>query len=155
MSKNALQIGTETRMSIAGVLTWLVPGAGHIFIGERVRGLIILITIALTFWGGVAIGGLKTTVSPGGRTLWFVGQICAGGHALGAWGLSYLVDAGPDADHQDPKFVSYGRSEEIAVVYTAICGMLNILVIFDVLVRAEKPESDTSRGPPAAKGATA
>lgn len=151
MSRRDQAPNPEVRMSIAGVLTWLLPGAGHFFIGERSRGLIIMITIALTFWGGVAIGGISNTVSPGERTLWFVGQICAGGHALAAWGIGNVVD--PSPVKKDPKFVAYGRAEEVAVVYTAICGMLNVLVIFDVLVRAEKPVSEAGRAPPIAKGA--
>jgi hypothetical protein len=150
----------QVRMSIAGALTWLMPGAGHVFIGERVRGIIIMATIAVTFWGGVAIGGVSNTVSPRDRTLWFMGQICAGGHALIAWRVGDWVDPpalGPQKEpkpKQDPKFVAYGRSEEISVVYTAICGMLNILVVFDVLVRAEKPLTEAGRAPPAMKGAT-
>ncbi len=143
----------QVRMSIAGVLTWLMPGAGHMFIGERARGVIIMATIAVTFWGGVAIGGVSNTVSPRDRTLWFMGQICAGSHALAAWGLGTWVDPSP-VPKNDPKFVAFGRSEEISVVYTAICGMLNILVVFDVLVRAEKPLTEAGRAPPAMKGAT-
>jgi hypothetical protein len=139
----------EVRMATAAVLTWLLPGAGHLFVRERARGLILLVTITLTFWMGVAVGGLKNTVNPADRSLWFMGQICAGGHALAAWGLSGLINAGPD---KDPKFYAYGRSEEIAVVYTCICGMLNILIILDVLVRAEKPLTAVPlRGPPAAR----
>lgn len=153
MKISRAEANPQIRMSVAAVLTWLLPGAGHLFIGERMRGLIILVTIALTFWGGVAIGGISNTVSPGGRSLWFMGQICAGGHALAAWGLGRWVDPSP-VPKKDPTFVAFGRSEEISVVYTAICGMLNVLVIFDVLVRAEKPMVASDRAPPAAKGAT-
>ena len=39
-------------------------------------------------------------MSPSERTLWFMGQICAGGHALAAWGLGSLVDPGPDKDRK-------------------------------------------------------
>lgn len=151
MKSIASQNGSEVRMTIAGVLTWLVPGAGHLFIGERARGLIIMITIAVTFWGGVAVGGVKKTVDPKDRTLWFLGQICAGGHSLAAFGLGKLVE--PRDGERKADLEAYGRSEEVAVVYTAICGMLNILVIFDVLVRAEKVATEGGRGPPVARGA--
>ncbi len=136
---------------MAAILTWLLPGAGHVFIGERSRGLIIMITIAVTFWGGVAVGGVKKTVDPKDRTLWFLGQICAGGHSLAAFGIGKLVE--PRDGEKKADLEAYGRSEEVAVVYTAICGMLNILVIFDVLVRAEKPAPKHDRGPPAMRGA--
>ena len=154
MKANPKVENPQVRMSIAGVLTWLLPGAGHVFIGERARGIIIMATIAVTFWSGVAIGGVSNTVSPRDRSLWFMGQICAGGHALVAWRVGDWVDPPASGPKQDPKFVAFGRSEEISVVYTAICGMLNILVVFDVLVRAEKPLTEAGRAPPAMKGAT-
>lgn len=126
------------RMPIAGLLTWLLPGAGHLYIGQKVRGIIFIVAITLTFWTGVAIGGVKKTVDPHDRTLWFAGQICAGGHTLAALTISRLM---PEPPEEDPSLrIGYGASEEVSVVYTAICGMLNILILFDVLVRAEKPE---------------
>src|SRR5512147_559128 len=150
MTKNVPETNPEVRMSVAGVLTWLLPGAGHIFIGQRARGLIIMITIAVTFWGGVAIGGVKKTIDPKDRRLWFVGQICVGGHSLAALGIGALVK--PREGERASALEAYGRAEEVAVVYTAICGMLNVLVIFDVLVRAEKPPAQTLRGPPSVRG---
>jgi hypothetical protein len=127
--------GGAFHVPIAGLLGWLLPGAGHLFIGERVRGIIFLAVIAVTFWTGVAIGGVKNTVNPHERSLWFLGQIGAGSHTLGvlAWSRQMAEPAQPGS----PDRYAYGRAEEVSVVYTAICGMLNILIIFDVLVRAE------------------
>jgi len=124
------------RLPLIAVLAWAVPGAGHLAIGQRSRGVILLITIALTFWTGVAVGGVKNTVNPHERTLWFLGQVCAGVHPFlaMAWGSGFEVPE--DALRSD--YIAYGQSEEIAVVYTAIAGMLNLLVILDVLGRAEK-----------------
>jgi len=143
------------RVPLAGILGWLLPGAGHLFIGERARGLIFLIVIALTFWTGIAIGGVKHTVDKDARFLWFLGQICAGGHTLAAMTWSSMIDAPEEVDRVE--LTAYGRSEEVSVVYTAICGMLNILIIFDVLTRAEQGlEVDPQRGPPGkAKGVSA
>ncbi len=151
MTKNVPETNPEVRMTVAGVLTWLLPGAGHIFIGHRVRGLIIMVTIAVTFWGGVAIGGVKKTIDPKEQRLWFIAQICAGGHSLAALGIGTLVK--PREGERESSLEAYGRAADVASVYTAICGMLNILVIFDVLVRAEKPPAQAQRGPPLAKGA--
>jgi len=144
----------ELRVPIAGLLGWLLPGAGHLFIGDRARGIIFITAIAVTFWGGVAIGGVKGTVDPGKRKLWFLGQICAGSHALAALAWSNHIPGPPQDDPSS--LIAYNRAEEISVVYTAICGMLNILVIFDVLVRAEKgPAVTAQRGPPGkARGAS-
>jgi len=120
-----------------------VPGLGHLFIGERVRGVIFLATISITFWTGMAIGGVRNTVNPGERQLWFMGQICAGGHALAALAWSRQIEPATGRDHSS--LIAYGREEEVSVVYTAICGLLNILIIFDVLVRAEQQQLAASR----------
>jgi hypothetical protein len=136
MKSAAKNSNPEVRMLIAGALGWLLPGAGHYYIGERGRGIILMVTIAVTFWTGVAIGGVKNTVNPDQRSLWFLGQMCAGSHTLAVLGWSRQL---PDPPPADPSVsIAYGDAEEVSVVYTAICGMLNILIILDVLVRAEQ-----------------
>ena len=132
------------RVPIAGVLAWVIPGAGHFFIGERGRGLIFMITIALTFWGGVAIGGVKNTVNPEERTLWFLGQACAGVHPFLAVAWSRHVELPAGADRA--RWVAYGQMEDISIVYTAIAGFLNLLVILDALGRAERMGVDQPGG---------
>jgi len=147
MKKATKKTNSAIRVPIAALLTWLLPGAGHLFIGERTRGLIFMIVIALTFWTGVAVGGVKNTVDTDQRRLWFMGQICAGGHTLAVLFWSRQIDDPPE--DQKAEIIAYGRSEEVSVVYTAICGMLNILIIFDVIGRAEKlPVPVSHRGPP-------
>lgn len=106
-----------------------------------------MITIALTFWTGVAIGGVKNTVNPQERSLWFLGQICNGGHTLAVLCWSRRIENPPD--DKKAELIAYGRSEEVSIVYTAICGMMNILIIFDVVSRAEKQAApEPHRGPP-------
>ena len=134
------------RVPIAGLLAWAIPGLGHLFIGERSRGVIFMTIITLTFWSGVAIGGVKNTVNPNERKLWFLGQVCAGVYPLAAVAWGRQIDIPSDADKT--QWIAYGRTEDIAVIYTAIAGMLNMLVIFDVLVRAERPLAPQPRGAP-------
>jgi hypothetical protein len=148
MKSGSLSSNPDLRVPVAGLLTWLLPGAGHLFIGDRGRGIVFMATIGVTFWTGVAIGGVKNTVNFEQRKLWFIGQICTGSHALAAIVWSRQL---PDGD---ALLTAYGRAEEISVVYTAICGMLNILILFDVLVRAERgavavaPRAPPGRGRP-------
>lgn len=142
------------RMVVAALATWLLPGAGHLLIGERTRGIAFIVVITLTFWTGVAIGGVKNTVSPVDRTLWFAGQICAGGHSMVALAWASAVPGPKEAGKYPAALIGYGRTEEVSIVYTAIAGMLNILIILDVLVRAERPPSAIpagSTGPPTAR----
>jgi len=148
MKTTVLNNNPELRVPLAGLLGWLLPGAGHLFIGERTRGIIFMATLAVTFWAGIAIGGVKNTINPQERQLWFLGQICAGSHALGAMLWSRQIDRPADDDPNHTQIIAYGRAEEVSVVYTAICGMLNVLIILDVLVRAERKPATAERGPP-------
>ena len=95
-------------------------------------------TITATFWTGVAIGGVRGTVDPKERTLWFAAQVCTGGNT----GAAYMVHQATGSD--DPQdggkaVVSNWVSAEVGLHYTGVAGLLNLLVILDVLSRAETP----------------
>ena len=122
------------RVPLAGLLAWIVPGLGHLFIGERIRGLIYLIAITVTFWGGIAIGGVRDTVEPRSRTAWFMAQTCTGVHCLAAFQWGERLRHNPDTLASAS---AHHRSADTAVVYTGIAGLLNLLAIFDALVRAD------------------
>ena len=122
------------RIPLAGLLSWILPGAGHAFLGDLNRGILIFVTIATTFWGGIAIGGVRTTVDPQRQKLWFMAQICSGGHAIvaGAWGR-----ASREGVSNAQLASSEWKSLEIGLVYTGVAGLLNLLVIMDALIRAD------------------
>ncbi len=138
---------------VAALLTWVLPGLGHIYTGHKVRGIIFMAVIAATFWGGVAIGGVKTTVQPQERTAWFMAQICTGVHATAALALSRQIEDKPAYEYSP--YVAFSPAEDVAVVYTGVAGLLNVLVIFDVLTRGRHAGGAAmdKRGPPA-KGKT-
>ena len=135
--------GSFVRVPVAGFLAWLVPGLGHIYLGERVRGLICLAVITVTFWSGIAIGGVSGTVNPQKRKLWFVAQVCAGGNALAAVAFQKSV-ASPAENGKQPYTGPYLVSE-VGVHYTGVAGLLNILVILDALGWAD-PSGAYRRG---------
>ncbi len=115
---------------LAGALAWIVPGLGHWYLGHRRRALVFFVTIVATFWGGVALGGVKNTVNIPENGAWFAAQLCAGTQTLAAlmWSKS------------TPGLLAYQSiypASDLAVVYTSIAGLLNLLVIVDVLVRSE------------------
>ncbi|MHC4091766.1 MAG: DUF6677 family protein [Planctomycetota bacterium] len=122
------------RVPVAGLLAWIVPGLGHLFIGERARGLIYLIAITVTFWGGIAIGGVRDTVNPRARTAWFMAQTCTGVNCLVAYNWGEQIRRDPEAPVSTR---AHHRSADTAVVYTGIAGLLNLLAILDALVRAD------------------
>ncbi|MHC5111127.1 MAG: DUF6677 family protein [Planctomycetota bacterium] len=126
------------RAPIAGILSWVLPGLGHFLIGDRTRGLILLTVITVTFWSGIAIGGVRDTIDTKQRKLWFTAQMCAGGNALVAytWNTSQRKSDAVKGIRANP---AHWAHIEIGVHYTGVAGLLNILVIFDAIGRASTP----------------
>ncbi len=137
------QLTALTRMPIAGLLAWLVPGLGHLYLGHRGRGLLCLVTITVTFWTGVAIGGVRDTVNPNERKLWFVAQLCNAGNTVAAYALHRGFATG-NPQQKRPVGTAHWASADVGVHYTGVAGLLNLLVIFDAIARAD-PSSAARR----------
>src|SRR5436190_1622697 len=80
---------------VVAMLGWLIPGAGYWLLGQRLRAIVIGVTILLIFAGGVLVGGIRIVQAPdmsgqgtlGARLLqrpWFMGQVLAGPVGIGA-----------------------------------------------------------------------
>jgi hypothetical protein len=125
---------------------WVVPGLGYWLIGQRVRGMVVGVTILLLFVAGLLIGGMHVIEAPTGVTMqlifakpWFIGQVLAGPMTLVS---SYLANNW--GTHIDPGTfqqmagvaLSHSRVNEIGVLYTAVAGMLNLMAIIDCAYRA-------------------
>jgi len=137
--------------AIAALLAWLVPGLGHWYLGCRDRAVIILVTIVVTFWGGVALGGVRSTFNVQENGPWLAAQLCTGPQALiglmWAKSLPRPVTAQgyvPVAD----RFEAAYPAVDIAVVYSGVAGLLNLLVIIDVLARSDPGLVSGARPPP-------
>ena len=142
---------------VAAFLAWFVPGAGHVYIGRPRRGVILFVTIAVTFWAGIAMGGVMT-VDYRYQRWWFSAQILSGVHGLVGWYRQEQVyrelgndpriawaDASVDGrpDHRQ-MLVDYELERKgivltnptagVARAYSGVAGMLNLLCIFDVLM---------------------
>ncbi len=130
-------------------LAWLLPGLGHWWIGEKKRAIIFFVVITATFWTGVAVGGVRTTVTPRDNGLWIAAQLCAGPQAIGA--LSYSNSLA-----SDPKTASLYKASwpasDIGVVYAGVAGLLNLLIILDALSRTERAQAEQNRRGPASRG---
>ena len=125
--------------ALAGLLTWFLPGLGHWYIGQRTRGLIFFVVIGVTFWGGVAVGGVKSSVDPETNVWWFMAQVCTGSHAVGAYSLGRRIDRMDPVPKWEPSpYRAYWPALDIAQVYTGVAGLLNLLVVFDAMARAER-----------------
>lgn len=134
----------------AAVAAWLLPGLGHVLLGERRRGLLVMAAIASLYLAGLLIGGLDVVDSQE-DTLWFAAQSIAGPATL-AVNHIHLAHLKPDA-HPDrgPYVRSVGRVNEMGTLYCAMAGLLNLLVIIDVLYRLEDG-GETHTPAPALRG---
>ncbi len=52
------------RVGLACALAWALPGAGHFFLGRRVKGLVFLCIILITFMTGLALQGRVYLANP-------------------------------------------------------------------------------------------
>jgi hypothetical protein len=82
-----------------------------------------------------------------GNKPWSICQVMAGPLAIaggtGSVWASRSGDAGRDGAVDEPRGVmSHSRINEIAVLYTAVAGMLNLLVIIDAAARAARGDTD-------------
>jgi hypothetical protein len=140
---------------IAAFLAWILPGAGHAYLRRPLRGAVIFVTIAATFWAGVAIGGVMT-VDHRYEPWWFAAEMLTGVHGLVGWQRSkaeyralvregrVVVDPPPGADpHLAERVAVDARLGDKALVapagtvaraYAGVAGMLNLLCIFDAAV---------------------
>lgn len=145
-------IASLIRLPIVGFLTWILPGLGHIYMGQRTRGLVLLVTITVTFWTGVAIGGVRATIDPHERKLWFVAQMCTAGNTLTGFALHKYLDS-RDSSSSESTVASHWSSAEIGAHYTGVAGLLNLLIIFDALSRVEpvREGGAKKRKPPGSK----
>jgi hypothetical protein len=124
---------TRRSTSLAAALAWVLPGLGHWYLGLRGRAIVLFVTITVTFWCGVAVGGVQSTVNAGENGAWLAAQLCAGVQTVAALMWSKSLSQGPELEAIYP-------AVDIAVVYAGIAGLLNLLVIIDALARAESSE---------------
>lgn len=136
---------------------WLVPGAGYWLLGQWVRGLVVGVTVLALFVGGLLVGGVRTVEAPPWETgqripislralaaePWFAAQVLIGPVGLGAAWASRWASKPIEPDGYGPPRgeVSHGRINEIAVLYTAVAGLLNLLAMIDAAHRAGRFES--------------
>jgi hypothetical protein len=103
---------------------WIVPGGGYLLIKETARGLVILITIALTFCLGIYIGSIGI-VDWVGSLLWFLLQMANSPFVAI---IGYFTAGGG--------YPVYGRPCEIGQIYTGTAGWLNLLCIVNAVYMA-------------------
>ena len=110
----------------AMLLAYLIPGAGHIYLGRRGRGFAYFAIIAFLFVTGLALEGRLYTIQAGN-----VLSLLATLGSMGA-GLFYFVGRmiGPPGDLTSLTF-------EYGTAFTLTAGLMNLLLVLDSFDIAE------------------
>lgn len=154
---------TTTKSILVGLLSWIIPGAGHFVLGHRGLGIVCFIAVTFPYLTGLAFGGIMPSVNVVTNRWLFLAELCVGGYTLpslavsrtiegrvlGEVGLSRVPNQQSPDDHERKQYESYLRTatrmgymsyfpeSDVAQIYLATAGLLNILVILDAISRAQ------------------
>lgn len=111
------------RSIVAMVLAYLVPGAGHFYLGYRARAAAFFAIIVILFGIGLAIDGDLYTLMNTKRALL---RLLASLGSVGA-GILYFTAAalGPHGDITSGMY-------EYGTTFTLTAGLMNLLLVLDV-----------------------
>ena len=111
------------RTVFALLLAYLVPGAGHLYLGRRGRAITFFCIVVLMFLIGIAIDGdLYTTGQANGSVL----RMLAALGSMGS-GLIYWIAIGMGV-HGDVTSITF----EHGTAFTITAGLMNLLLVLDV-----------------------
>jgi hypothetical protein len=153
---------------LAGLLAWLVPGAGHWYLDRPIRAAVLFVVIVGLFWSGVAIGGVFT-VNPRQETWWCRAQFLTGLSGV----ISYqrqkttygqfrrdvvkeqpypLTEEQIAAEADDrlarANLALVPPASGVAYVLSGVAGMLNLMCIFDAIMLALMGQWGEPAAPP-------
>jgi len=111
------------RTVFALLLAYLVPGAGHFYLGRRARAITFFCVVVLMFLIGIAVDGDLYTI---GQANGSVLRMLAALGSLGA-GLVYWI-AVKMGVHGDVTSITF----EHGTAFTITAGLMNLLLILDV-----------------------
>ncbi len=133
--------GSDERLQpAAAVLAFVLPGLGHLHLGEKQRGICIMVGVLGLFFGGVFIGGVDVIDSKEDK--WpFLAQAPVGPLAFAVDWLHQnklkANDPPPGAsadwfrDNKPNRTKSLSHVNEVGWLYASIAGMLNAICIID------------------------
>lgn len=114
------------RTVIAMVLAFLIPGAGHYYLGRRARAFTFFAIVLGLFVIGLSIDGRLYTVQPG-NVLTLLATI----GSMGA-GVPYFVARGM-REFGDATSITY----EYGSAFALTAGLMNLLLVLDAYDIAE------------------
>src|SRR5712692_10346174 len=121
VSANAAEKTQSGFLMLLCLVSWAIPGAGHLWLGRRAKGLVFLVALPLMFAIGLAVRGRL-----------FPFDLSEPLVALAA-----VADVGIGIPYVIASALGYGSGEVRAVTYEygnaflIVAGLLNLLVVID------------------------
>lgn len=109
---------------LAVLLTWIVPGAGHWYLGRRKKAAFYFLIITATFLAGMAIADFRN-INLDRHPFFFITYAFYAGAAIVA---QLATQALP--------LVQPLANNDVGCLYSAVAGLLNILVMIDAYLVA-------------------
>jgi hypothetical protein len=103
-------------------VAWFIPGAGHLWLGRRQKGIVFLVSLSLMFAFG----------------LWLEGRLFPFEVTQPLVALAALADLGIGLPYFVAKAMGVGAGRVVAITYeygntfVIAAGLLNMLVVLDV-----------------------
>lgn len=125
---------SNRRQRTAVVLALLFPGAGHLWIGRRQRGLLLGGIMVALFVAGMAMADFRN-ISPFERhPIWGIAQIPGGLMTVVAWLATSSL-----------KVVRENPLADVGALYSGVACLLNLVAACDVWDLTESPEQRRAR----------
>ncbi len=112
------------KSAIAVVLAWLLPGAGHFYLGKKGRAVAFLCIVAFSLLFGLMLDGKVYTIEPG-KSLTFFGKFACMGFGPVYFVLTMKVFGYLGAGNIESFTFDYGN------LFVLTAGLMNILLIID------------------------
>lgn len=106
---------------MTGLLGWIVPGLGHVYVGRPGKALLYLIVVVGTYALGLRFSEFLC-VNRDREPYWFIGQALAGGPTAAVLHLT----RGFEITHRVPFY-------DLGLLYTTAAGLLNAVAVADAL----------------------
>ena len=124
MSKKNNPIDHSMFLVLVGLLSWVVPGAGHFAIKETKRAVIIFVTITGLFLTGLFVGSIGI-IDPVSAWAWYLAQVMVSP-------VVFILDGVV----RNGGYEVFGRAQDIGQIYTAVAGLLNLLCVLSAVYMA-------------------
>jgi len=118
---NAAQKTQSGFLMLLCVAAWAIPGAGHLWLGRRAKGLIFLIALPLMFVIGLVVHGRLFPFDTREPLVALA--------AIADWGIGapYFIASAMNAGRGDVTMIGY----EYGNAFIIVAGLLNLLVVVD------------------------